>query len=134
MSQEENVTTINGLKPLFQVYDVRKSVAFYTEKLGFKLDGTYEPGGDLYWASLVKDGVEVMLNACWEDNERPDSVDPQRVRGHGDLELYFQCEDVDAVYEAFKSNGLELNPPSEQHGRREVIVTDPDGFRLSFHT
>ena len=29
---------IKGLKPLFQVYDVRKSVAFYTEKLGFDVD------------------------------------------------------------------------------------------------
>lgn len=123
---------ISSMTPLFQVYDVRKSVAFYTEKLGFELDGTYEPDGHLYWASLKRDGIALMLNACWEDDKRPDEVNPARVRGHGDTELYFKVDDVDGVYEELKKRGVDVRPPSEQHGRREVVVKDPDGFHLSF--
>jgi len=124
---------IEGVTPLFQVYDMRQSVAFYTEKLGFEVDGTYEPDGHLYWASLRRGDAELMLNACWEDDERPESTDPRRVRGHGDTELYFRCSDVDEMYEEFRGKGVEVDPPSEQHGRREVVVIDPDGFRLSFY-
>ena len=127
-------TTITGMKPLFQVYDVRTSIAFYTDKLGFALNGTYEPDGHLYWASLMKDGVEIMLNARREDDERPDKPDADRAPGHADVELYFQCDDVDHICAQFKANGLDAGPPTEQHGRREIVVSDPDGFRLSFHT
>ena len=126
--------TIKGLKPLFQVYDMRASVAFYTDKLGFELNETYEPDGHLYWASLKRDGVEIMLNACWEDDERTDRVDPVRVKGHNDAELYFHCDDVDAIYQELKGRGANVQAPTEQHGRREVTIKDPDGFHLSFHT
>ena len=122
---------ISSMTPLFQVYDVRTSVNFYIDNLGFELDGTYEPDGHLYWASLKKDGFKLMLNACWEDDERPDEVDPARTRGHGDIQFYMKCTDVDAAHEELKGKGLDIGPPTEQHGRREIVVKDPDGYYLS---
>ena len=97
------------------------------------LTGTYEPDGHLYWASLKNDGAEIMLNARWEDDERPDKPDTSRVKAHSDTELYFQFYDVDVVYEQLKENGVDVQPPAEQHGRREVVVKDPDRFHLSFY-
>ena len=41
-----------NLTPLLQVYDMKTSVAFYRDKLGFTVAHTYEPNGHLYWASL----------------------------------------------------------------------------------
>lgn len=117
--------------PLLQVFDTRKSCAFYV-KLGFEVTGTYEPDGHLYWVELTRGEMRIMLNACYEDHERPDTPDPARVAAHRDTEIYFRCTDVDAAHAEFKSNGLDVSEPAEQHGRREVVLRDPDGFHLSF--
>src|SRR4051794_36689393 len=48
---------------LFQVFDMRKSVAFYCDVLGFELVHKHEPEGHLHWAMLKLDGAVVMLNS-----------------------------------------------------------------------
>ena len=125
--------TVGSMTPLFQVYDMRKSVAFYSKILGFEITATYEPDGHLYWAKLTHGDVTLMRNAAWEDDERPDKLDKVRILAHGDTELYFQCDDVDSLYENLKSAGANVGPPQEQHGRRETVLYDPDGYKLSFY-
>ena len=125
--------TMTKMTPLFQVFDMRTSVAFYRDKLGFEVAGTYEPDGHLYWAELKLGDIVLMLNACWEDDERPDQPDESRNKGHGDTALYFQCSDIDTLYQQLRDREVEVQPPSEQHGRREVVVIDPDGYHLSFY-
>jgi catechol 2,3-dioxygenase-like lactoylglutathione lyase family enzyme len=40
--------------PLFQVFDMRRSVAWYRDMLGFEVVQSHEPDGHLYWAMLRK--------------------------------------------------------------------------------
>src|SRR6478672_3167857 len=66
--------------PLLQVFDMRASVAFYCDVLGFELAQTHEPDGHLYWAMLKLDDAVLMLNAKYEDEHRPPA--PLPTPGH----------------------------------------------------
>lgn len=118
--------------PLLQVFDMRKSVAWYRDVLGFEILQTHEPDGHLYWAMLKLGDAVLMLNAKYDDDERP-ATQPKRVDGHGDVTLYFDCPNVDEAYELLKSNGYAAKPPKTTYYQmKQLTITDPDGFDLCF--
>jgi len=127
---------VRGLAPLLQVYDMPTSVHFYRDLLGFEIVNTSPPyaPGRFHWALLQLNGVEVMLNTAYEnDDERPPVPDPARVAGHGDTGLFFGCPDVDGAYNHLRAQGLDVKPPTVAHyGMKQLSVTDPDGYGLCF--
>jgi catechol 2,3-dioxygenase-like lactoylglutathione lyase family enzyme len=48
-------------RPVFFVSDPERSVAFYTEKLGFALDWNHEEEGRAYVCQVSRDGFELIL-------------------------------------------------------------------------
>ena len=128
---------IEGTTPLFQVYDVPTSVAFYRDVLGFEIIRTSRPftsaKDDFGWALLRLNGVELMLNNAYENNVRPPAPDPVRAAGHADTILYFACRNVDAVYAHLLEHGVAASEPTiAYYGMKQVYVTDPDGYGLCF--
>jgi glyoxylase I family protein len=125
---------VNKMTPLLQVFDMKTSVSYYCDMLGFKVIHTYEPGGHFYWASLELGGIRLMLNAAFEDENRPREMNPARVRGHGDTELYFEVADIGVVYGDLKKKGLSLDEPEDTHyNTRQLSLVDPDGYKLIFY-
>lgn len=122
---------IRGLVPLLQVYDLQTSIRFYCDLLGFELAGTsQEP---LSWALLRRDGMDLMLNGAYEQDERPCSADPERVAAHGDTALFFACPDVDAAYGELRAGIEGLQEPTvRDYGMKQLYVRDPDGYNLCF--
>ena len=117
--------------PLLQVFDMRASVAFYCDVLGFQLTQTHEPDGHLYWAMLKLDDAVLMLNAKYEDEHRPPAPPP--APGHEDVTLYFSCPDVDEAYARVRSKGLNVPAPAiAYYGMKQLTIRDPDGFDLCF--
>ena len=126
--------TVNKMTPLLQVFDMKASVAYYRDTLGFQVVNAYEPEGHFYWASMELGNAALMLNAAFEDEKRPEKMDPGRVRGHGDTELYFEVKDVQAVCDSLKEKGLSVKEPANTHYHtREIRLTDPDGYSLIFY-
>lgn len=126
---------LRGICPLLQVYDMRKSVAFYCEKLGFELveHSPFYAEGEFHWCLLRLDGIEVMLNTAYDEGERPDHPERARMAAHGDTCLYFSCPDVDAAYEDLVSKGLNLKAPTVAHyGMKQLYFVDPDGYGVCF--
>jgi glyoxylase I family protein len=122
-----------GVIPLFEVFDMACSVAFYREVIGFDVVRTWAPEGRLYWAMLKLGGATIMLNGRYEDDDRPGRQDALCVAAHADTELYFACDDVDRVYEHLRDNGCSVGKPAmTSYGMKQVWITDPDGFRLCF--
>ena len=118
------------LTPLLQVFDMRASVAWYQDKLGFELLHKHEPDGHLYWAMLKLGDTLLMLNAKYEDDKRPARPDGT---SHSDMTLYFACPDVDAAYAHVRSKGINAAPPEvAYYGWKQLIFHDPDGFELCF--
>ena len=52
-----------------------------------------------------------MLNTRYERDSRPSAPEPERVKGHADTELFFNCADVDVVCARLRDNGLSVPEP-----------------------
>jgi glyoxylase I family protein len=124
---------IRGLAPMLYVFDMPTSIHFYRDVLGFELVTTSQPGDIFGWALLRLNGVELMLNTAYDDDQRPPAPDPARVSAHGDTALFFGCEDLDAAYRHLLANGIKVTEPTvAYYGMKQLSVTDPDGFSLCF--
>ena len=116
--------------PLLQVFDMQTSLTFYCDVLGFQIVDKTEQD---WWAMIKLGDAVLMLNTAYEDDKRPQSPDPRRVRGHRDVSLYFECPDLDGLHAHLRSKGCDAKPPANtSYGLRQLSVRDPDGYELCF--
>jgi len=118
--------------PLFQVFDMHRSVAWYRDMLGFEVVQSYEPDGHLYWAMLQLGDATLMLNSQYEDEDRP-AQEPPSSPGHSHVTLYFDCPDVDGAHKHLEAKGVKSSGPKVTYYQmKQLTVTDPDGYELCF--
>src|SRR5688500_17787057 len=103
---------VRGLSPLLEVFDMPTSLAFYRDKLGFRVTGDSGRGDESDWVMLQISDAAIMLNTAYDEGERPPVPDRNRVAAHGDTCIYFACPDLDATYEHLRANGVDVTPPS----------------------
>ena len=116
--------------PFFIVRDVRASLAFYRDRLGFDLE-FLGPADDPYFAMLKRDGVHLMLKAITpEVQPTPNPSRHQWAR----WDAYVYTADPDALAEEFASRGVSFREAigvnSDQ--LRGFEVRDADGYVLYF--
>ena len=112
---------IHCSEAIFAVADVRETVRFYREKLGFESEwfwGDPPTFGGVRWGM-----VQVMFNQM-----------PQlqaRVEGHQHM---FRVDDIRPLYERHKSAGATIVHELENKpwGMSEYVVRDPNGYHLRF--
>lgn len=122
---------LEGFAPLFQVFDMPRSVAFYRDVLGFELVESSEPRGpdDFDWGLLRRRHIDLMLNTAYEHDQRPPEPEAARVAAHEDASLYFGCRDLDAAWEHMRTHGVDAAPPRvAPYGMRQLYLNDPDGY------
>jgi uncharacterized glyoxalase superfamily protein PhnB len=111
--------------PVLLVKDVVKAAAYYTDKLGFKVERFW--GEPPMFTIARRDGVSVMLNQV-------DPGDTFRPNGayDGRFSIYIDTSDADALHAEFHSNGADIVcPPEDQPYRmREFQVRDLDGHLI----
>jgi glyoxylase I family protein len=121
-----------GMAPLFQVFDMPASLAFYRDMLGFEVQNPTDD--DVGWVLLKLNDAELMLNTAYEKDDRPIQPDPVRKTAHADTSIYFGCSDVDGTYEELRARGLDIAEPMETgYGFKAITLIDPDGYLLVFH-
>ncbi|MFM7199540.1 MAG: VOC family protein [Myxococcota bacterium] len=115
------------MKPLrsrfvLAVPDLRRSVTFYQEVLGLRLE--FESPG---WAFLGLDGFQVMLGEC------PDAL-PADTLGDHSYFAYITVQELKALAEELQAKGVECIQPLEDKswGMRELGIRTPDGHRIMF--
>ena len=109
------------------------SLAFYRDKLGFRVTADSGQGDESGWVMLELGNATVMLNTAYDDGDRPESADPYRVAAHSDTCIYFRCPDVDAAYEHLVANDIKCDPPAiAPYGMKQLYVRDPDNYNLCF--
>ena len=120
---------IRGVCPLLQVFDMQRSLRFYSDVLGFEVTRSSSPNVD--WALLERDDAALMLNTAYEADSRPAAPDPVRIAAHLDAALFFGCPDVDGAYEQLRSRGIDAEAPRIQsYGMKQLYLKDPDGYSL----
>lgn len=106
--------------PVLRATEGAASLAFY-RRLGFDVEWEhrFEQGLPLF-ASIRRGGWHAFLS------EHAGDAPPSGL-------AYFVAKDVDALYEEWRSAGVETGPPRDQPwGMRELQFSDPAGNRLRF--
>ncbi len=107
----------------YQVKDVGRSVAFYTQQLGFKLDLQHPPA----FAQVSIDRLKILLSGPGASGSRPMPDGRQQEPG-GWNRVVLQVEDLPARIEQLKRAGLVFRNKMETGpGGRQIQLEDPDG-------
>jgi len=126
------MSNLSFISPFFIVSNIKDSVAFYVNKLGFKI--LYiGPEGDPFYAMVGRGNVSIMLKAIAE-NIRPI---PNYTRHEwAAWDAYICAEQPDLLFDEFRSAGITFRRPlsDDGDGLRGFEVTDADGYVLFFGT
>jgi catechol 2,3-dioxygenase-like lactoylglutathione lyase family enzyme len=130
---------LTGQTPYFEVFDMNASLAFYRDILGFEVrfaspEVETAEGRFSHFVRLGRGDIGLMLNTAYDSNERPPDRSEPRWAGCRHVQLYVDCDDVNALYGEYTARGLVAPPPSSTgYGYLAFSAEDPDGHRLIFH-
>lgn len=115
---------IKKMSPQFLVSDLRRSIEFYTKKLGFELDFLYEN----FYAGIVKDGYFIHLKSG-----NPFHEEMKIRRTNEDLDLVFSVGEIEEFYKKILERSIDiLQPLREMPYGKEFYISDPDDYILAF--
>jgi glyoxylase I family protein len=115
------IKSVHGLR--YQVNDVARSVAFYTQHLGFTLEHQQLPA----FASVSLGDSKILLSGPGASGSRPmPNGQPQEPGGWNRIVL--TVSDLPACIDALKRDGLRFRNEMETGpGGRQTQIEDPDG-------
>jgi glyoxylase I family protein len=118
---------IVGLRGVrYQVRDVGRSIDFYTQQLGFKLEGKHLPA----FAEVSIGELKLILSGPGASGSRP-MPDGRRQEPGGWNRVILRVTDLPARIEALKKAGLHFrNQMEEGRGGKQIQLEDPDGNPL----
>jgi len=120
---------ITAAVPTFLVPDVAATARWYAEHLGFHTAGTVPKQEPYVYASVQRNGAEIMLLSL-PGYEKPDlsSRQPQ-----GLWDAYIRMTGVHALYDSVRGEPFVQMPLKHQpYGDWEFEVRDPNGYVLVF--
>jgi catechol 2,3-dioxygenase-like lactoylglutathione lyase family enzyme len=121
----------NDLTPNLVVSDVSRSIAFYRDRLGFEL-ATTVPEAEPYVFAIVRSGaVQIFLNASGPAIEEYRAMKDRPIGGT--FTMFIEVTGIDRTYDALKAEIPILTPlETKWYGVAEFVVTDPDGYLITF--
>lgn len=107
----------------YQVKDVSRSIAFYTERLGFKLDQQHLPA----FGQVSVGNLKLVLSGPGASGSRP-MPDGHKQESGGWNRVMLQVSDLPGTIEALKKAGLHFRNQMEVGpGGKQILIEDPDG-------
>jgi catechol 2,3-dioxygenase-like lactoylglutathione lyase family enzyme len=115
----------NRVLPCLFVADMRESLDFYIEVLGFTQTGYYPIESEPIRTEVRRDGVAIVL---YSEGRRVDVSAPAFSGA-----LYVFPESVDKLAEELRSKvPFAWGPEDTEFGMREFAIRDPNGYTLIF--
>jgi len=112
---------VHGIR--YQVKDVARSVAFYTGRLGFKLEHQQLPA----FASVSLGTTQILLSGPGASGSRP-LPDGQTQEPGGWNRVVLRVADLPGFISALERDGLRFRNQMETGpGGRQIQLEDPDG-------
>lgn len=117
----------SALAASLTVRDIRESLAWYRDVVGFTVGWDMEHEGRLRAVAVSAGDVQILLNQ--DDGARG----PDRVKGEGFSLMITTAQDVDGIAARIREHGgtLDSEPADMPWGARAFRLRDPDGFRFS---
>ena len=121
MQSHPFVKSIHGIR--YQVKDVARAIAFYTQHLGFKLERQQLPA----FASISLGGSHIILSGPGASGSRP-MPDGQPQEPGGWNRVVLKVADLPSLIAALEKVGLHFRNKMETGpGGRQIQIEDPDG-------
>jgi catechol 2,3-dioxygenase-like lactoylglutathione lyase family enzyme len=115
----------NRVLPCLFVADMRRSLDFYIDVLGFTQTGYYPIESEPIRTEVRRDGVAIIL---FSEGRHLDVITPA-LSGV----LYIFPESVDKLVDELRGKvPFAWGPENTEFGMREFAVRDPDGYTLVF--
>lgn len=117
---------LRQIAPVFFTMDIPATLAYYTGKLGFTCQGTWQDPP--VYAIVARDQLVIHFRCAEPPTPNPDKYLDEL------LDAYLVVEDADALYAEYAAHGVEFtrglfNMP---WATREFVVKDCDGRLLAF--
>ena len=120
-AQHRFVKSFHGVR--YQVKDVARSVAFYTERLGFILKHQQLPA----FGNVSLGGLDLLLSGPGASGSRPMPNGEQQAPG-GWNRVVLQVADLHGFIAELRKGGLRFRNEMEVGpGGRQIQLEDPDG-------
>lgn len=130
------------ISPNFEVTDIKKTTAFYTENLGFNLimavpesqdgiDQTFLENKEYVYALVQRDNVEFMFQRS--DTFKNDVIFSKGLAIGATVSFYMEIEGINEFYLALKHKNLQLTElKTTWYGMQEFYLKDLNGYILGF--
>lgn len=127
----------NQMIPEFDVFDLEKSLEFYTKFIGF--DVVYTREEDKF-AFLQMENVQLMIQEIDFENNKWQVDNLKYPLGNG-INFQIDVTNIDEIYNNLKDNNYTIFVKMEEHwyrkenvlmGCKEFLVQDPNGYLLRF--
>lgn len=119
---------LKSMIPMLVCSDVQKSIEFYTDVLGLRVQSRMDEVGKSGWAMLKKGDVELMLASPTYLPDMP------KVEGrYFQAMYYFYMDELAKLREQAMAKGQECTEIVERfYNMKEFEMADPDGHLLVF--
>jgi lactoylglutathione lyase len=119
------------LTPNLLVQNVERSLAFYTDILGFSKGMTVPDASPFVFAQVTSGAVEIFLNdAVGAVGEYP-MLAGRPIGASGTL--FIEVEQIEALWTELQPKVTVVVPLFTQwYGMKEFAIADPDGYLITF--
>ena len=121
---------MGNLSPTLAVRNMKETIEFYTNSLGFEMGMCFPDANNPQYADLSKDGMVLMFIPAQNLG-----IGSEEKLGIG-VNLYMQIDgDIDEYYDELKKKGVKIavDIKDEPFGIRDFTVEDVDGYKLTFN-
>lgn len=110
---------------MLETEDLKATIRFYEELLGFRCEGTFPDADKPGWASLRRDNVWLMFTVR---NAHATVAKPMMTGS-----LYLYPDNVDEMWEHLKDKAaIEYPIENFDYGMREFAIRDCNGYLIQF--
>lgn len=117
---------IRQIAPQFFATDMRVTLIYYTDKLGFDCVSSWQDPP--VYAVVARDGHRIHFRCAEPPTPHPDKYHDEL------LDAYVFVDDVDALYEEYAARGVEFTRAlaDTPWRSREFVIKDCDGRLIAF--
>ena len=129
MKRHPDHIRVQSSVPVFLVDDVNATASWYHEHLGFETAGIFPRTGPAAWASLQRDGAEIMLQRLRGYRKQ----DVYERRDGGVWDAYVRLTGVAKLFETLRGKPFVIKPlDREPYGDWDFEIRDLNGYVLVF--
>jgi catechol 2,3-dioxygenase-like lactoylglutathione lyase family enzyme len=109
------------------VKDVKRSLDFYTKKLGLSCAVNAAPH-----FAMLRHGHGTIGLLAWREAKK-DGCLPTNAKQKRAIHVEFSTDNLDALYKLLVKKGVKFHtPPHDEPWERSATAFDPDGYSLEF--